>query len=477
MHKIIESLPSNLKIGIVGDSMLDEYFNVNVRKISPEFPIPVMHSEESSPTEILPGGAANVAYQFQHINKNTYLCSFLDNQADDVLKKYNINTSLSVNINPYLIPRKKRFYSSDFPTYRWDVEKFNCGMNDSTLMKACEKLRQNILSQSFDVLIFSDYDKGLFYNSVVSSLAKDHPCSIRIVDPKKDIFKWHGCTLIKPNTLEAFAITNQKDKREQIKSILNQTNCSQVIITSEGNGFVGYDEDYFEHHNKRKIQQANSVIGAGDCFIAFLGLCLGNKVPLKESAEFAFSMGLIYVTEKHNKPLDINIIKKDIYGNASKIIDYKQLKNRDFKLVVTNGCFDILHAGHLTSLEFAKKQGDKLLVAVNSDESISRLKPNRPINKLDHRMTMLASLECVDYVSWFDGDTPLNLMQELKPDILVKGEDYKNKEVVGLEYSGKVVFAPFVDGLSTTKIIESIKKSNLSGTSSKLSDDFNLSLS
>lgn len=457
MKNIIESInSSNLRIGIVGDSMLDEYFNVNVRKISPEFPIPVMHSEECMPSAILPGGAANVAYQLKNINKNTFLCSFLDDYANEILQKNKIDTSLSVSINPYLVPRKKRFYSSDFPTYRWDVEKNNYGMNKDELQEASENLCKKIMSKDFDVLIFSDYDKGLFANSIVSSLAEKHPCSIRIVDPKKDITKWKGCTLIKPNTQEACAITNEKEKPKQIDSIIKQTNCKSVIITSEGSGFFGFNENYFEYKNPKSDKQANSVIGAGDCFIAFLGLCLGNNIPLEEAAEFAFSMGLIYVTEKHNKPLDIDTIKKTVIGSSSKIVDYKRFEKRDFKLVVTNGCFDILHAGHIESLEFAKKQGDKLLVAVNSDESVGKLKPGRPVNKIQHRMQMLAALECVDYVACFEEDTPIEIIKHLNPEVLVKGHDYIDKEVVGRDYAKKIVFAPFIDGLSTTNIIDSI---------------------
>ncbi len=455
MNYIIDALSSsNLRIGIIGDSMVDEYFNVHVRKISPEFPIPVMHSENEEACLALPGGAANVAYQLQHLNKNTFLCSFVDNHANQIMNNYNINTDLCVNIDPFFISRKKRFYSSDFPTYRWDVEKTNYGMSATELNSACQELTNKILSQNFDVLIFSDYDKGIFYNDIVSSLAEKHSCLLKIVDPKKDIEKWKGCTLIKPNTSEAFAITREKEKLKQLQIIKQKTNCKSVIITSEGDGFVGQENEYFEYINPKSAKQANSVIGAGDCFIAFLGLCMGNKINLQNAAEFAFSMGLIYVTEKHNKPLNIDIIKKHLLGSKSKIIDYKNFKERNFKLVVTNGCFDILHAGHISSLEFAKNQGDKLLVAVNSDESVSKIKPGRPINKLQHRMSMLAALECVDFVTCFDEDTPIEVMKHLNPDILVKGEDYIAKEVVGKDYAKKVIFCPLTEGLSTSNIIK-----------------------
>lgn len=457
MKEILDKIKgSSIRIGVVGDSMLDEYYDVSVRKISPEFPIPVMHSQMAMPIAVLPGGAANVAYQLDNFNHETFLCSFLDDEAEATLKSHDIDTSLCVKIDPYLIPRKKRFYNGDFPTYRWDVEMPYCGMDQVRLKAAADALASNILKANFDVLIFSDYDKGVFASSVVSKLAATHPCPIRIVDPKNDLLKWRGCTLVKPNTSEAKSLTGKNSICEQTMAILDATACKSVVVTAEGSGFSGIDGEFFEYRSPRLPASVNSVIGAGDCFIAFLGLCMGNGFSVKKSAEFAFEMGSTYVTDKHNKPIDLERARRAIFGSESKIVPYESLAGHEFKLVVTNGCFDILHAGHIESLEFAKKQGDKLMVAVNSDDSVSRIKPGRPINKLQHRMRMLAGLECVDYVCSFNDETPRNLMHVVKPDVLVKGMDYNNKEVVGSDVAGLVVYAPIVDGISTTGIIEAI---------------------
>jgi D-beta-D-heptose 7-phosphate kinase / D-beta-D-heptose 1-phosphate adenosyltransferase len=457
MKEILERIKgSSIRIGVVGDSMLDEYYDVSVRKISPEFPIPVMHSKTTSPIAVLPGGAANVAYQLDNFNHETLLCSFLDDEAEAMLKSHDVDTSLCVKIDPYLIPRKKRFYNGDFPTYRWDVEMHHCGMEDGKLKAAAKELADKIMGANFDVLIFSDYDKGVFASSVVSSLAARHPCPIRIVDPKNDLMKWRGCTLVKPNTSEARSLTGKSSSRDQAMSIMSATACQSVIVTAEGSGFSGVDGEFFEYKSPRKPSSVNSVIGAGDCFIAFLGLCMGNGVCVRRSAEFAFEMGSTYVTDKHNKPIDMERARRAILGSESKIVPYDSLASRDFKLVVTNGCFDILHAGHIQSLEFAKRQGDRLMVAVNSDHSVSRIKPGRPINKLQHRMKMLAGLECVDYVCSFDEETPRKLMDIVRPNVIVKGMDYHGKEVVGSNVAGEVIYAPFVDGVSTTGIIESI---------------------
>ena len=457
MKDILEKINgSSIRIGVIGDSMLDEYYDVSVRKISPEFPIPVMHSQATKPTAILPGGAANVAYQLDNFNHDTFLCSFLDEQAEATLKSHDIDTSMCVRIDPHLVPRKKRFYNGDFPTYRWDVEMRHCGMDDERLTVAAEELAEKILKAKFDVLIFSDYDKGVFSRSIVSNIAANHSCPIRIVDPKNDLLKWHGCTLVKPNTSEAKSLTGKSSSLEQSKAIMDATACNSVIITAEGSGFSGVDEEFFEYRSPKSPASINSVIGAGDCFIAFLGLCMGNGICVKRSAEFAFQMGSIYVTDKHNKPIDLERARRSVLGSESKIVPFESLANRDFKLVVTNGCFDILHAGHIESLEFAKRQGDKLMVAINSDDSVSKIKPGRPINNLRHRMRMLASLECVDFVCCFTDETPRKLMDCVKPDVLVKGMDYQGKEVIGSDVARKVIYAPIVNGVSTTGIIESI---------------------
>lgn len=447
---------SRTRIAVVGDAMLDEYFDVSVRKISPEFPIPVMHSDTDAPSVVMPGGAANVAYQLKNLNKNTHLVSFLDDEAAGIFSACGIDTSMCLEMGPHRLPRKRRFYSGDFPTYRWDVESPRCGMSDSFLLNRQRGLRDEILSGGFDVVIFSDYDKGSFSGGPLAGLASEESIGVRIVDPKKDLHKWRGCTLIKPNSVESRFMTGETELRAQIGRIVREVGCGSVLVTEGGLGFTGFDGDFFEYRNPKTPGQANSVIGAGDCFVAFLGLCLGNKVPLRDAAEFAFAMGAEYVTDKHNKPLCMDRIRRRVGGSAHKVVDSSSLKTRDFRLVVANGCFDLLHPGHVSMLEFAKRQGDRLLVAVNSDRSVSSIKPGRPVCDLGHRMRMLASLECVDYVTSFDEDDPGTLIAELRPEVLVKGADYAGRRVVGSEHAGAVVLAPMVEGVSTTSIVSRI---------------------
>jgi D-beta-D-heptose 7-phosphate kinase/D-beta-D-heptose 1-phosphate adenosyltransferase len=182
-----------------------------------------------------------------------------------------------------------------------------------------------------------------------------------------------------------------------------------------------------------------------------MSLALGLNIL--ESAEIAWEAGVVYVKNKYNQPLHPNDF------STSKIVDPQFLTERNFKLVFTNGCFDILHAGHLESLKFAKFLGDKLVVAVNTDESVAENKPGRPFVKLKDRMSLLASLEFVDYVVSFSEKTPLEILKTIRPDVVVKGSEYSKENIVGNDFIPEVVVCPMIEGLSTTNLINSIKNS------------------
>jgi D-beta-D-heptose 7-phosphate kinase / D-beta-D-heptose 1-phosphate adenosyltransferase len=449
----LESSSPLLKIGVLGDAMIDEYFNVRVKKISPEFPIPVMHSD-TDVSEDFPGGAANVVYQFKHFNVNVNLISFIDSAASVSLQSKGINVDACINIPTY-IPRKKRFYSDDFPTYRWDVEKSNYGLG-LDLENKCFDLYSKVHKKSnFDVLIFSDYDKGVFHkylNLLVSE------CPITIIDPKSgDLDRWCGCTIFKPNKQEALTLSGCNNVKDAGIYLLNRLGCEAVIITQSGEGVTVFDKDgIYEVRPTEKLPPAESVIGAGDCFTAFLAMAVGWGMSIRQASEIAWRAGILYVRNRHNKPIS----KLDLCNSYDPTIGKINIfpdNNRDYKLVFTNGCFDILHAGHIEMLKFAKSLGDKLVVAVNSDESISQLKPGRPFVSLNDRMKMLASLEFVDFVVSFGDLTPLNIIKQIMPDVLVKGDQYKKEDIVGYGIVKEIVTAPMIPGLSTTNIIQKIK--------------------
>jgi len=417
------------KISVVGDVMIDEYYEVGVSRISPEFPIPVMKSCRDQPHRI-PGGAANVALQFSNLNATVYLTGFISQIKQMLPQKIVCHAPFDSGLP---IPIKKRFYQGDFPLARWDVEEEDYGIGQYVI----ESMYMDFELQKTDVTIFSDYAKGLFKSGWHKRFLADR---ITIVDPKGDLSLWKGCTVLKPNSVEAKAFTGEDCPYKQAEKLKKMVGCRDVVITQGADGVVGVTpQGFFEYKPKRPTVSANSVIGAGDCFIAFLAMGLTHGMSTKEASVLAFEAGAVYVQSKHNRPLKPSEL---MAGKCGK------------KVVFTNGCFDILHAGHIQTLEFAKSQGDILVVGVNSDASVKRLKGDkRPLNNIADRMKVLSAMKCVDSVICFEEDTPLNLIRYVRPDIIVKGGDYKAEDVVGFDLAD-VVIAPMVKGISTTSIIE-----------------------
>lgn len=447
-------------IHVVGDSMIDEFYNVKVTRISPESPnICVMLSSTDQPDEVLPGGAANICYQLKNFNVNSKLFSWKDQYASSVFEEADlIFDGIMLRDFSGSLPVKKRFFDGDTQVgYRWDVETPNCGVLQSALSDYQLGLFNIWLEAHVpDVMILSDYNKGIFSTTAVPYLnCTSNSLGIpTIVDPKKGpLCKWKGCTIFKPNSVEAQELSGLSDWRAQCEFFQKELGCRAVVITQQGTGVVGKEEmDYFEYSPPNRVK-ANKISGAGDCFVGVLALAISHKMSIKDAAIVAFEAGALFVQQHSRSPITPWQLQK-----KSKYVTPQDLYKRDFTLVFTNGCFDILHSGHLESLRFAKTKGDKLVVAVNSDASVSRLKgQKRPVVPLAERMEILAALECVDYVISFENDSPLELVRYIKPDVLIKGADWKDKPVAGTEYAGEVCFVPLVKDKSTTNIIEKIK--------------------
>ncbi len=453
-----KNLEKRLRIAIIGDCMLDEYYQVKIERISPEGPFPIALSQSVIPHMVRPGGAGNVAYQFKNFNADVYLFGFLDKDAEKVYKEAGIDTRNCTRIDA--IPRKRRFYDGETQYhFRWDIEDTKA---DPAALKSFQKetVKKIKALGKIDAIICSDYAKGVFTSTSFLGSLRGTPI---IVDPKKDWKKWKNiATIFKPNSEETrrFVPQNGTEKegayfKRACKEMQKELRTKGVIVTRGGNAVVGIEKTFFEYKPTQKVSPA-SIIGAGDCFMALTALCIGHEFSLRKSAEVAYEGTSLSVQKKMNDPLSPVEMQK-----ASKFIVHKEtLRNRKYKLVFTNGCFDILHVGHLELLNFARSKGDKLIVAVNSDASVRRLpgKSGRPIVALEERMQILAGLECVDYVISFDENTPIELIRELHPDVLVKGGDYTRSTVVGEKLVKDVVICPFIEGRSTTKIIEKIKK-------------------
>jgi D-beta-D-heptose 7-phosphate kinase/D-beta-D-heptose 1-phosphate adenosyltransferase len=443
-----------LKIYVIGDSLIDEYYNVNVNRISPEFPGIICQSDKETPAELRCGGAANVVYQYSYMNVDAYLFSITK-----FTTAFNqINTEYCIYNEKCNIPIKKRLMKDGIQVARWDIESPNYGQSDDAIATTRIKLLDKIKNAPLpDIVVLSDYDKGLFSDDFAQECINfyNNQNIKTIVDPKKgNIKRWKGCTIFKPNIQEAKNfISNYNTDKELCLKLKESTACRSIVITCSGNGLMGLDNDRFFTYTPKKKVQVESVIGAGDCAVSLLSVCIGLGMPLEEASEVAYEGGSLYVQSRLNKP----IMPIDL--NESKIIHPEELKKRNFKVIFANGCFDLgLSQSHCGLLKFAKSQikDGKLIVALNSDESVRKLKGiGRPIMSFTERAEIIASLDCVDYVTQFEEDTPLEIIKTIKPDLIIKGGDYKIENVVGSEIAPVILF-PYQKGTSTTDKIKKI---------------------
>ena len=448
-------------IHLIGDCMVDEYYYIEANRISPEFPIAVMRSSHDNPTIVIPGGAGNAVMQFKHFNVDLQYFGLIDNYVHSLLENFGISTSHCVFLSEGShVPVKRRLYNGEFPLCRWDIEEKNYGLTEEQLSKVqLILLREYEQCRAPTVAVFSDYDKGLF---TIPRQWFGREDVITIIDPKKGpLEKWVGCTVFKPNAKEALelsgGITKWKQQCEFFQRVLG---CLAVVITNGDQGVMGRVSDRFFEYVPRSRAAAESVIGAGDCFVSFMAMGLAYGMDVVDVVVLAYEAAKIYVQRKHNQPLVPVDLLRLVDPVAAKFVTPESLRNRDYRLVMTNGCFDLgLTANHIRSLQWAKNQGEKLVVAINDDESVRRLKgEGRPIMSVEERKRVVAGLECVDFVVDFSEDTPLELVKTILPDCLVKGGDYKPEDVAGYGVV-PIIIHPLFEGLSTTEKINRLQKS------------------
>lgn len=480
-----------VKIAVIGDMILDEYLGGNVSRISPEAPVPVHLVTKTSYSA---GGAANVARNIQLSGGQALLFGVWgkDESATilkNLLKEDAIDISGVLTVTDRPTVKKTRIIASSQQIIRVDWEK-NHPITPEQQTALIDKLRL----ADYRAILISDYGKGslpreLIEKVIALAAQKNTPV---VVDPKgKDFYRYKGCKLITPNRKEALealgvdletSVTGEELARQlQIKFGL-----SDVLVTMGAEGMVyqpqlenGKFPDSI--HKKPKAREVFDVSGAGDTVAAIITLSLGADCPVEKSMDLAnLAAGLVVeklgtqpVTLKELEDAHDQIESAHPYCTESKIMSQPKLlarindlKLKGKKIVFTNGCFDLLHAGHLTYLEAARALGDILVIGVNTDESIKKLKGDkRPIVELVYRMRILAGLACVDFVTSFAEDTPLNLISSLMPHVLVKGSDYLEENIVGAsivkESGGSVARIPLVEGLSTSRIVEKIESLKL----------------
>ena len=456
---------------VVGDVMLDRYLYGKVSRISPEAPVPVVNVERE---ELLPGGAANVAVNLVSLGVNTGLSGVTGNDEFS----YALNAQLSAvgiehQLNSFAQETivKTRVMGGYQQLLRIDREqKISADLWETTFQHSISLFNHK------RVIVLSDYNKGTLADcrSLISTAKKND--LVVIVDPKgKDFSKYSGTDCLTPNWGEFVAVAgevhSEAELNQKAQKMITDYQLGALLITRSEKGMTLFRGDCSPFHLPAITKSVADVTGAGDTVIATLAAALAAGSDIEEAVTFSNIAASIVVTKMGTTAITAPELELEFHRHhqPSGLISVEQLqlavelaRSRGEKIVFTNGCFDILHAGHVAYLKQAKALGDRLIVAINSDASVKKLKgAGRPINSLDRRKTVLSGLESVDWVAHFESDTPEELLSKLQPDILVKGGDYSEEQVVGKEivrgYGGEVKVMSLVPGCSTTNIVQKIK--------------------
>jgi D-beta-D-heptose 7-phosphate kinase/D-beta-D-heptose 1-phosphate adenosyltransferase len=474
-HRMKVDIPAfkQARVLVVGDIMLDRYWHGPTQRISPEAPVPVVKITQD---EDRPGGAANVALNIASLNGQVTLVGITgkDEAASTLqthLQAMDINCDFVVTAEHPTIT-KLRVLSRNQQLIRLDFEESFAAIDKTALLN-----RTKALIQNHDLLLLSDYDKGTL-SDVQSLIAVANECNIPVlVDPKgTDFERYRGATLITPNLSEFEAVVGHCATEAEIVSkgqaLLTELNLSAMLVTRSEQGMTLLRNGHEEFHLPTQAKEVYDVTGAGDTVIATLALAIAAKAEFTQASALAnIAAGIVVGKLGTSTVSEAEIIGEISTGQESGfgVLTPEQLKiavelaqQRGEKIVMTNGCFDILHAGHVSYLTNAQKLGTRLIVAVNDDASVTRLKgPGRPVNPVDRRMAVLAGLGAVDWVVPFGEDTPQNLIANILPDILVKGGDYKIEDIAGgaevIAAGGDVNVLNFEEGISTSAIIKSIR--------------------
>lgn len=464
---------NNAKVLVLGDVMLDRYWFGSTNRISPEAPVPVVKVQEN---EDRAGGAANVAMNIASLNVPVTLHGLVGNDdagraLDKLLSEHRIqNQCVAVDSHPTIT--KLRILSRHQQLLRLDFEE---GFHDLDCQALLAKLAAEITA--YGALILSDYGKGtLDAVQQMIQIARQANVSV-LIDPKgTDFERYRGATLLTPNMSEFEAVAGHCNDEDEIVAkglkMIADFDLSALLITRSEKGMTLLRPNQEPFHLPTQAKEVYDVTGAGDTVISVLATAIADGRSLEEACYLANAAAGVVVGKLGTSTVSPSELEQAIHQRAEtgfgvvseaelKAI-IQQSKTRGEKIVMTNGCFDILHPGHVSYLENARKLGDRLIVAVNTDESVKRLKgESRPINDLDARMAVLAGLASVDWVVPFTEDTPQRLIGEILPDLLVKGGDYKPEEIAGSQEvwanGGDVRVLNFENGCSTTNVIKKIQ--------------------
>lgn len=454
---------SNTSILIIGDVMLDQYVSGTVSRISPEAPVPVVKVEKEWSTL---GGGANVAANVASLGSKAVLVGLVGDDASSALIQekcahQKIEQHLIKSAQPTIT--KTRIVSGQ-QIVRVDREE-KLVWTETQLTEFKANLERLVLDA--DIVLISDYAKGTLSDKVLSLIFDSAKRAGKrvLVDPKReDWTAYNGAYLVTPNllelgmTLEGTAISNDDNRVvSACNSLRTKFKIENIVATRSSYGMTVVAEKGVLNIPTRALEVFD-VSGAGDTVLAAFGVSLAQGKTISESAFVANAAAGIVVCKSGTAVVHQSELEKFLKRNT-KLISREETgtlkeSNLSEKVVFTNGCFDVLHQGHRQLLKQAKSLGDVLVVGLNSDASISRLKgAARPINSVAQRVEVLSALSEVDAIIVFEEDTPLELLQELKPNVLVKGGDYQPNEVVGKDVVDEVIIIPLVEGISTSILV------------------------
>ncbi|WP_288759273.1 D-glycero-beta-D-manno-heptose-7-phosphate kinase [uncultured Veillonella sp.] len=469
-----------LSIAVIGDIMVDRYVFGDVGRISPEAPVPV--NRVTDIREVL-GGAANVASNLANLDCHVFLAGLAGNDEHSpllqrLLKENDIDDSGVLYEDSRHTTTKMRILGARQQMLRLDFEEPRDIAKEEA--KHIITWLEEKAKMGLDGIVISDYGKGVCTPQMLEtilSIAREYNITT-IVDPKgNDWTKYNGATFITPNVKElservGYAVANTDEAIvKAAKNVLTTVQLDYVVATRSAKGITVVGRTGKIWHSQATQQEVFDVSGAGDTVVAMIITAIAAGLTMRAALHVANGAAGIVVSKVGTYPIHRrellelwrNVRQRrrravDFYDRHSMAQQIRQWQNDGDTVVFTNGCFDILHCGHISYLEAAAKLGDHLVVALNSDASVKRLKGEaRPINNETDRATMMQALGFVSGVVFFDEDTPAELLSELRPNILVKGGDYTPENVIGGEYVDRVEILPFKDGYSTTGIIERIK--------------------
>jgi D-beta-D-heptose 7-phosphate kinase/D-beta-D-heptose 1-phosphate adenosyltransferase len=477
---------TDVRVLCIGDVMLDRFISGEVKRISPESPVPVL---SVSARQSFPGGAANVARNVAALGGRCTLVSVIGRDPVGIELQNAIHAIEGLTCEFCVSPdrptsEKTRFVANGQHMLRTDAE---VAMPIDAEMQAAILRAIERLAGAHDVMVLSDYAKGLLTDALVRgaiAIAQAHHLPVA-VDPKSvDLARYAGATVITPNSKEVHDATGidptEEDARAEAAgaSILRTCAVQNVLLTRAHRGMTLVGRDSSASHIRASAREVFDVVGAGDTVLATLALAMGAKLTLPDAARLANLAAGIVVGKRGTATVTQTELADELArldGGTLKALQNKIVsldevlhladtwRKNGLKVGFTNGCFDILHVGHLSILNFARQHSGRLVVAVNSDASVRRLKEaGRPINGEQDRAMVLAALSVVDAVVVFNEDTPLDMIERLNPDVLVKGGDYTVETIVGsqhvLSYGGAVLTCPLVPGRSTTRVLSLVRE-------------------